>query len=105
MKSRFFVFAIVIVAMVYLLKRLWDTKEKLAATEAKLGKLQGEQAAIEQLFQEAHAHYDTFEKENPLPDDPDKKLRVAMLDAVLSADARAELGENHIDFEDEEDES
>ena len=99
MKSRFFVFAIVLAAFVFLYKRLIDTEEKFVFSEAELAKLQRENAAREQAYAEANQRYQEFEREHPLPDDPDKKMRVAMLDAILSANVRAELGENHIDFE------
>ena len=99
MKSRLFVFAIVLAAMAFLYKRLLTTQEKLALTEAERDKLQREQDAMKESFMEANAHYAKFNAENPLPDDPDKKLRVAMWDAIHSANAREILGENHLDFE------
>ena len=106
MKSRFLLFAIVFAAFLFLYKRLIDTQEKLVLTESELAKLQHKQDAMKESFIEAHVHYEKFKEEHPLPDDPDKKLRIAMLDAIHSANARRDLGENHVDYhEDEEDDS
>ena len=108
MKSRFLLFGIVIAAIVFLYKRLLDTQEKLVLAEAERDRLQREQDAMKESFMEANAHYKKFNAENPLPDDPDKKLRIATMDAIRGANAREALGENHVDYtpyEDEEDES
>ena len=108
MKSKFLLFTVVLAVFAFLYKRLLDTQEKLVIAEAERDKLQREQDAIKESFMEANAHYEKFNAENPLPDDPDKKLRIAMMDAIRGANAREELGENHVDYtpyEDEEDES
>ena len=108
MKSRFLLFGIVLAAIVFLYKRLIDTEEKLVLAEAERNRLQREQDAIKESFMEANQHYEAYDAENPLPDDPDRKIRLAMLDAIRGADAREELGENHVDYtpyEDEEDDS
>jgi hypothetical protein len=101
MKTRFLLFGLVFAAIVFLFKRLLDTQEKLVIAEAELTKLQREQAAIEETFTEANARYEDYNAANPLPDDPDRKMRIAMLDAILGADAREELGENYLDEEEE----
>ena len=101
MKSKFLLFGVIIAAILFLYKRLLDTQEKLVITEAERDKFQREQDAMKESFMEANAHYEKFNQEHPLPDDPDKKLRIAMMDAIHSANARKDLGENHVDYDDE----
>jgi len=104
MKTRFLLFGLLFAALVFLYKRLLDAEEKLVITEAELGKLKREQSAIEESFREANAAYADYAAEHPLPDDPDRKLQIAMMDAILGADAREDLGDNYLE-DDEEDES
>lgn len=110
MKARFFlfgaIFGIVITAFV-LLKRLLDMEEQLTITGAELATLQREKAARAESYAEARESTSQFNEDNPFPDDPDKKMRFAMRDAIYRARAKDELGENHIDYqeEDEEDDS
>jgi uncharacterized membrane protein (DUF106 family) len=101
MKTRFLLFGLVFAAIVFLFKRLLDTQEKLVIAEAELTKLQREQSVYEQAFSEANQRHQDYAAEHPQPDDPDKKMRVAMLDAIFSADAREELGENYLDAEED----
>ena len=103
MKSQFLLFAVVIAAVVFLYKRLIDTERRLSLAESERDSLQRERAAFEQSFTEDFESFKAFEKEHPLSNDPDKKMRKAMLDAIYTANAREALGDNFLD--DEEDES
>ena len=108
MKSRFLLFGVVFAVFAFLVKQLLDTQEKLVIAEAERDTLRREQAAIEESFTEANARYEAYNADNPLPDDPDRKMRLAMQNAIYGANAREELGENHVDYtpyEDEEDDS
>ena len=84
MKVRFLFLAMIVIAMIVLFKRLFDTQEKLLLTEAELAQLQRESTAREAAYAEVNAHYQQFDEEHPLPDDPDKKIRVAPSSVQMS---------------------
>ena len=102
MKSRVFVFGVVFAAILFLYQRLVDSQAQLAQAQAELGNLKREQAAREQVYAEAYQANEAFDEDYPLPDNPDKKMRVAMLDAIISAEVRDELGEHYAEDEEEE---
>ena len=103
MKIRAVVFGLLSAVVIYLLKRQLDMEERLVITEAELRRLQRQEAALRESYEESSQRHREFEDENPQPNDPDRKWRKAMMDAILSSEAREELGDNYIDSEDDED--